>query len=87
LLPWDQEAVATTVKKTNRVLILHEDTLTGGIGGEIAAWIGEQCFEHLDAPVKRIASLDTAIPFAPTLEKNFLPKDRLKSGIEELLKF
>ena len=87
LLPWDKEAVEATVKKTNRVLILHEDTLTGGIGGEIAAWISEHCFEHLDAPVKRIASLDTAIPFAPTLEKNFLPKDRLKAGIEELLKF
>jgi 2-oxoisovalerate dehydrogenase E1 component len=87
LLPWDKEAVETTVKKTNRVLILHEDTLTGGIGGEISAWINEHCFSHLDAPVIRVASLDTAIPFAPTLEKNFLPKDRLKGKIEELLKY
>lgn len=87
LLPWDTEAVAQTVKKTNRVLILHEDTLTGGIGGEISAWISEHCFSYLDAPVIRVASLDTAIPFAPTLEKNFLPKDRLKSKIEELLSF
>ena len=87
LLPWDKAAVEQTVKKTNRVLILHEDTLTGGIGGEIAAWISEHCFSHLDAPVIRVASLDTAIPFAPTLEKNFLPKDRLKGKIEELMAF
>jgi 2-oxoisovalerate dehydrogenase E1 component len=87
LLPWDKEAVEQTVKKTNRVLILHEDTLTGGIGGEIAAWISEHCFASLDAPVMRVASLDTAIPFAPTLERNFLPKDRLKNTIEQLLAF
>lgn len=87
LLPWDKEAVMKTVKKTNRILILHEDTLTGGIGGEIAAWISENAFQHLDAPVLREASLDTAIPFAATLEQNFLPKGRLKSRIEQLLKF
>lgn len=87
LLPWDKEAVRATVEKTNRVLILHEDTLTGGIGGEIAAWISEHCFEHLDAPVLREASLDTPIPFAPTLEQNFLPKIRLKARIEQLLNF
>lgn len=87
LLPWDKEAVEQTVKKTNRVLILHEDTLTGGIGAEISAWINENCFQHLDAPVMRVASLDTAIPFAPTLENNFLPKVRLKGKIEELLKY
>jgi 2-oxoisovalerate dehydrogenase E1 component len=87
LLPWDKEAVATTVKKTNRVLILHEDTLTGGIGAEISAWINEHCFSDLDAPVLREASLDTPIPFAPTLEQNFLPKERLKARIEQLLKF
>lgn len=87
LLPWDKEAVEQTVKKTNRVLILHEDTLTGGIGAEISAWINENCFQHLDAPVIRVASLDTAIPFAPTLENNFLPKVRLKGKIEELLKY
>jgi 2-oxoisovalerate dehydrogenase E1 component len=87
LLPWDKDAVEQTVKKTNRVIILHEDTLTGGIGGEIAAWISENCFVHLDAPVMRVASLDTAIPFAPTLENNFLPKGRLKNKIEELLSY
>lgn len=87
LLPWDKQAVEQTVKKTNRVLILHEDTLTGGIGAEIAAWISENLFQHLDAPVVRVASLDTAIPFAPTLENNFLPKGRLKNKIEELMKY
>ncbi len=87
LLPWDKEAVLATVKKTNRVLVLHEDTLTGGIGAEIAAWISEHAFSFLDAPVKRVASLDTAIPFASTLENNFLPKGRLKGAIEELLSY
>lgn len=87
LLPWDKEAIATTVKKTGKVLVLHEDTLTGGIGAEIAAWISEHCFTDLDAPVMRVASLDTAIPFAPTLEKNFLPVGRLKEKIEELIRF
>ncbi|HEY0652501.1 MAG TPA: dehydrogenase E1 component subunit alpha/beta [Chryseosolibacter sp.] len=87
LLPWDKEAVRETVQKTSRVIVLHEDTLTGGIGAEISAWINEHCFTSLDAPVKRVASLDTAIPFAPTLEQNFLPRNRLKGAIEELLKF
>lgn len=87
LLPWDTEAVRSTVKKTGRVIILHEDTLTGGIGGEISAWIAEHCFLYLDAPVVRVASLDTAIPFAPTLEDNFLPRRRFRKQLEELLKF
>jgi 2-oxoisovalerate dehydrogenase E1 component len=87
LLPWDKDAVVATVKKTNRILILHEDTLTGGVGAEISAWISENCFQLLDAPVLREAGLDTPIPFAPTLEQNFLPKGRLKARIEELLKF
>jgi 2-oxoisovalerate dehydrogenase E1 component len=87
LLPWDKTTVQESVSKTGRVLVLHEDTLTGGVGGEIAAWISEHCFQSLDAPVMRVASLDTPIPFAPTLEQNFLPKGRLKSRLEELLKF
>jgi len=87
LLPWDKTAVAQTVKKTNRVIILHEDTLTGGIGAELSAWINENYFDYLDAPVLRVASLDTPIPFAPTLERNFLPKDRLREKIEMLLKY
>ncbi|HNP18869.1 MAG TPA: dehydrogenase E1 component subunit alpha/beta [Fulvivirga sp.] len=87
LLPWDKEAVAATVKKTGRVLVLHEDCLTGGIGGEISAWIAEHCFTDLDAPVMRVASLDTAVPFSTQLEQNFLPKGRLKQKIEELMEF
>lgn len=87
LLPWDKEAVATTVKKTNRVLILHEDCLTGGIGGELAAWVAEHCFESLDAPVLRVGSLDTPVPFAQKLEENFLPKSRLKDKIGQLLSY
>ncbi|MBL3657054.1 alpha-ketoacid dehydrogenase subunit alpha/beta [Fulvivirga sediminis] len=87
LLPWDKEAVKTTVMKTNRVLILHEDCLTGGIAGELSAWIGEHYFKYLDAPVFRVASLDSAVPFASSLEENFLPKGRLKQKIEELLEF
>jgi 2-oxoisovalerate dehydrogenase E1 component len=87
LLPWDKDAVRDLVKKTSRVLILHEDTLTGGIGAEISAWINEHCFTHLDAPVMRVGSLDTPVPFAPTLEHNFLPKIRLKAAIENLIKY
>ena len=87
LLPWDTEAVSATVKRTGRVIILHEDTLTGGLGGEISAWIAEHCFQYLDAPVIRSASLDTAIPFAPTLEENFLPRRRFRQQLEDLLKF
>ncbi|MFD2037611.1 thiamine pyrophosphate-dependent enzyme [Belliella marina] len=83
LLPWDVEAVKATVQKTGRVIFLQEDCLTGGIGGEICAWISEHCFEMLDAPVMREGSLDTPVPFAPSLEKNFLPVDRFK---EKLLK-
>jgi 2-oxoisovalerate dehydrogenase E1 component len=87
LLPWDQDAVKATVKKTGRVLILHEDTLTGGIGGEISAWIAEHCFEYLDAPVIRCASLDTAIPMNKALEDNFLAKARLDEDVKRLLKY
>jgi 2-oxoisovalerate dehydrogenase E1 component len=87
LLPWDQETVAESVKKTGRALVLHEDTLVGGVGAEISAWITEHCFKYLDAPVLREASLDTPIPFAPTLENNFLPKGRLKERVEALLSF
>ncbi len=87
LLPWDQEAVAGTVKKTGKVIFLHEDTLTGGIGAEICAWISEHCFSNLDAPVMREASLDTPVPFAPNLEKQFLPTERFKAKLQELVAF
>ena len=85
LLPWDKEAVAQTVKATGKVIIVHEDTLEGGIGGEISAWIGEHCFKNLDAPVMRVGSLDTPIPFNADLEMNFMGKARLKEKVEELL--
>lgn len=87
LLPWDQEAVAATVKKTGKVIFLQEDTLTGGIGAEICAWISEHCFTWLDAPVMREGSLDTPVPFAPNLEKQFLPVNRFKHKLQELLAF
>jgi len=87
LLPLDYEAIHETVAKTGKVIVLHEDTLTGGIGGEISAWIGEHCFELLDAPVLRCASLDTAIPFNIELEKNFLAYARLWETVEKLIAF
>ncbi|WP_425637711.1 alpha-ketoacid dehydrogenase subunit alpha/beta [Algoriphagus yeomjeoni] len=87
LLPWDQEAVKATVKKTGKVIFLQEDCLTGGIGAEICAWISEHCFEFLDAPVMREGSLDTPVPFAPSLEKQFLPVERFKEKLNRLIEF
>jgi 2-oxoisovalerate dehydrogenase E1 component len=87
LLPYDKDAIAKTVKKTGKVLVLHEDCLTGGIGGEISAFITENLFEYLDAPVMRCASLDTPVPFAIPLEENFLAKSRLKKILNELIQY
>jgi 2-oxoisovalerate dehydrogenase E1 component len=87
LLPWDQEAVKTTVKKTGKVIFLQEDCLTGGIGAEICAWISEHCFRDLDAPVMREGSLDTPVPFAPSLEKQFLPVERFRLKLKELVEY
>ena len=87
LMPWDKEAVEQTVKKTGKVIILHEDCLTGGIGGEISAWISENCFEYLDAPIFRSASLDTPVPFSTNLENNFLPKERFKEQLKKLSQY
>lgn len=87
LLPWDQEAVAATVKKTGKVIFLHEDTLTGGIGAEICAWISEHCFQYLDAPVMRAGGLDTPVPFASSLEKQFLPEARLRKKLKALMDY
>ena len=84
LLPWDKECVEASVKKTNKVLVLHEDTMIGGVGAEISAWISENCFEHLDAPVMREASLDTPVPFSKPLEENFLPQKRLIEKLKAL---
>ncbi len=85
LLPLDYDAIKASVKRTGKVLILHEDTLIGGIGGEISAWITEHCFELLDAPVIRCASLDTPIPFNTLLEKNFLANKRLEDSMDKLI--
>lgn len=87
LMPWDKGAVAATTQKNGRVLVLHEDCLTGGIGAEIAAWISEYCFSWLDAPVMRLGALDTPVPFAAALEDQFLPKNRLNDKIVELLRY
>ncbi len=87
LLPLDYETIQQTVQKTNKVLVLHEDTLIGGIGAEISAYISEHLFEYLDGPVLRIASLDTPFPFAAALEKGFLPVERLREGIRQLLDY
>jgi 2-oxoisovalerate dehydrogenase E1 component len=69
------------------VLLLHEDTLIGGIGGEIAAWIAENCFQHLDAPILRCASLDTPIPFNAGLEINFMANNRLRTTLDKVLSY
>ena len=87
LLPLDYLAIREAVSRTGRVLILHEDTLIGGIGGEIAAWISEHCFHMLDAPVMRCASLDTPVPFSIELEKNFLASSRLGETIQKLMDY
>jgi pyruvate/2-oxoglutarate/acetoin dehydrogenase E1 component len=74
IVPWDKQAVLESVRKTSKVLVLHEDTRTGGFGGEIGATIAEEAFEDLDAPVKRLAAPDTPVPFSPPLEKAFIPQ-------------
>ena len=73
LLPLDRETVLASVKKTSKVLLLHEDTRTGGIAGELAVSITESIFEYLDAPIVRVTAPDTPVPFSPTLEEAFLP--------------
>jgi len=87
LAPLDYETVMTSVKKTGRVVVLHEDSLTGGIGGELASRITEECFEYLDAPVTRCASLDTPIPFNAGLEINFMANNRLRSTLDKVLSY
>jgi 2-oxoisovalerate dehydrogenase E1 component len=87
LLPLDNEAIYSAVKKTGKVIVLHEDCMTGGIGGELVALITEHCFEYLDAPIIRVASIDTAVPFAVGLEKQFLANFRLKEAVEKLSKY
>jgi 2-oxoisovalerate dehydrogenase E1 component beta subunit len=88
VMPWDREAVLASVRKTSKVLVLHEDTRTGGFGGEIAATIAEEAFEDLDAPVRRIAAPDTPVPFSPVLEKAFIPQvDDVARALKELIDY
>lgn len=87
LLPWDRETVLASVRKTGKVLVMHEDTLVGGFGGEVAAVLAEEAFEYLDAPVMRFGSLDTPVPFAVNLEQDFLGMDRLKTKLKTLLDY
>jgi 2-oxoisovalerate dehydrogenase E1 component len=87
LAPLDTETIYESVKKTGKAFVLHEDTLTGGIGGEISALITEHCFEYLDAPVMREGSLDTPVPMNADLEINFLPKERFADKLKKLLAY
>jgi 2-oxoisovalerate dehydrogenase E1 component len=87
LLPLDYTAIQGSVARTGKALVLHEDTLTGGIGAEVAAWIAEHCFHVLDAPVFRCASLDTPVPFNIQLENNFLAKSRLDGSVRRLMEY
>jgi 2-oxoisovalerate dehydrogenase E1 component len=87
LLPWDKETVTASIRKTGKAIVLHEDTITGGIGAEIAAYLSENCFEYLDAPVMRAGSLDTPVPFAHTLEENFFPKARFREKLKNLINY
>lgn len=87
LVPLDTEAIYKSVKKTGKAIILQEDSMFGGIASDISALITENCFEHLDAPVKRVASLETPIPFAANLESGYLPKEKFKENLLELLSY
>ncbi len=87
LMPYDKNAIGESVQKTGKAIVIHEDSLTGGIGAEIASWIGEECFEFLDGPVMRVGSLDTPVPFSKNLEDNFLPVRRLEQKIRSLLDY
>ncbi|MFD2144658.1 alpha-ketoacid dehydrogenase subunit beta [Mucilaginibacter antarcticus] len=87
LQPWDSQTVIASVKKTGRVMVVHEDTLTGGFGAEVAAVIAENCFKDLEAPVMRCASLDTPVPMDKGLENQFLGKARLEKAMEKLLNY
>lgn len=88
LLPLDREAIVATAKKTGKVLVVHEDTRTGGIAGEIAAIVNEEAFEYLDGPVLRVTAPDTPVPYAPSLEEYFLPNvDKVLAAARKLAAF
>jgi 2-oxoisovalerate dehydrogenase E1 component beta subunit len=88
ITPWDRKAVLASVEKTSKVLVLHEDTHTGGFGAEIVATIAEEAFEQLDAPVRRITAPDTPVPFSPPLEKAYIPQvEDVVAGLKELAEY
>ncbi len=88
LLPLDREAILTSLKKTNKLLVVHEDTRTGGIAGEIAALVCEDAFEELDGPILRVTALDTPVPYSPPLEERFLPNtEKIVAAARELAKY
>jgi 2-oxoisovalerate dehydrogenase E1 component beta subunit len=88
ILPWDKEAVLASVRKTSKVIVLHEDTHTGGFGAEIAATIAEEAFESLDGPPRRITAPDTPVPFSPPLEHAFIPQvEDVVAGLRELAEY
>ena len=87
LIPLDIETVYTSVRKTGRAIVLHEDCITGGIGGELTALITEHCFEALDAPVRRVGSLNSPVPFAASIESIFLPQERFKAAVDAVLHY
>jgi 2-oxoisovalerate dehydrogenase E1 component beta subunit len=88
VMPWDKQAVLESARKTSKVLVLHEDTRTGGFGAEIAATVAEEAYEDLDGPVKRIAAPDTPVPFSPPLEKAFIPQvEDVVAGLRELAEY
>jgi len=88
VMPWDKAAVLESARKTSKVLVLHEDTRTGGFGAEIAATVSEEAYEDLDGPVRRVAAPDSPVPFSPPLEKAYIPQvDDVLAGLRELLEY
>jgi 2-oxoisovalerate dehydrogenase E1 component beta subunit len=88
LLPLDRESILASVKKTNKLLVVHEDTRTGGVAGEVAALVCENIFEELDGPIMRVTSLDTPVPYSPPLEEHFLPNaEKIAAAARELARY